>query len=97
MKRVLRRTVSVLCALALTASCLTASMFVSAATDLAEQGATAFIDAVHASWATEPSTMLDGEIGDKSRWQSGNSLKNVDSFFGVYWDSEQTFNTVEIQ
>lgn len=93
MKRVLRRTVSVLCALALTASCLTASMFVSAASNLAA-GSTVFIDAVHASWGDKPSTMVDGQYN--TRWQSGNSVENATSYLGIAWESAQTFNTIVV-
>lgn len=93
MKRVLRRTVSVLCALALTASCLTASMFVSAATDLADSG-TAFVDSVHGSNASAPTTLNNGNYSD--RWQSNRDLQNSESYFGIAWEEPQTFDTINV-
>ena len=93
MKKALRRMLGILCALAITASCLTASMFVSAAGNLA-LGGTAFADSVHPEYAGAPSTMIDGNR-TSTRWQSAIECKDgTTSYIGVAWDTAQTFDTI---
>ena len=86
----MKRVISILCALALTVSCLAVTAF---AADNKATGATVFVDAIHNEWASAPSTMLDGNYS--TRWQSANAVDGEGgSFFGIAWSEPQSFNTV---
>jgi len=92
MKSVLRRSVSVLCALALAVSCVSFSAF--AADNLALTG-TVFVDSIHSSNGWEPSSMINGSTAS-TRWQSGVDVGDgTTAYLGVAWALAQTFDTVK--
>ncbi len=96
MKSFLRKTISLVCATAVVASCLTASLFVSAATNLALNATTVFVNGIHSGWGNAPSTMIDGDYS--SRWQAPDvdATETEPTYFGVVWSEAVEFNQIVI-